>query len=199
MYPTTRESVIADISSSVAENAVCWCDGRKKRRRRIVCRLTHLGVGRRVIGGLESGKANSISVTLTRLSDQCSYDQRPVQKRPHPSEIEKSEGHEIEAEFFPAPMGVRVTAQREECGIDGKQIAHSAGRGASRIDNHLQNHGQGEKFVFDTDFAAQAERQNEDDKTEPDGQQCIVLCYGRSHRFPYAHPRRSESHSLVEP
>src|SRR6266403_83434 len=57
MYPITRESVMAAISSSVAEKAVCWCDGRKKRRRRILRRLTHLAGGGRVIGGLESGKA----------------------------------------------------------------------------------------------------------------------------------------------
>src|SRR5258708_30551553 len=65
MYPITRESVMAAISSSVAEKAVCWCDGRKKRRRRIVCRLTHLARGGRVIGGLESGKA--IFAAATRL------------------------------------------------------------------------------------------------------------------------------------
>src|SRR6202043_2830009 len=59
MYPITRESVMAAISSSVAEKAVCWCDGRKKRRRRIVCRLTHLVVDARVIGGLESRMAIS--------------------------------------------------------------------------------------------------------------------------------------------
>jgi hypothetical protein len=29
MYPITRESMTAVINSSVAENAVCWCDGRK--------------------------------------------------------------------------------------------------------------------------------------------------------------------------
>src|SRR5271157_4864096 len=57
MYPITRESVMAVISSSVAENAVCWCDGRKKRNRRIVCRLTHLAVGGGVIAGAESGMA----------------------------------------------------------------------------------------------------------------------------------------------
>src|SRR5579862_3289125 len=27
----TRDSITAEISNSVAENAVCWCDGRKKR------------------------------------------------------------------------------------------------------------------------------------------------------------------------
>jgi hypothetical protein len=27
----TRDSMTAEISSRVAENAVCWCDGRKKR------------------------------------------------------------------------------------------------------------------------------------------------------------------------
>src|ERR1039457_5331357 len=42
MYPITRESVMVVISSSVAEKAVCWCDGRKKRSRRIPRRLTHL-------------------------------------------------------------------------------------------------------------------------------------------------------------
>src|ERR1035438_1740792 len=31
-YPITRDSMTAEISSRVAENAVCWCDGRKKRR-----------------------------------------------------------------------------------------------------------------------------------------------------------------------
>src|SRR5580658_1074434 len=45
MYPMTRESVMAVISSSVAEKAVCWCEGRKKRSRRIVCRIKHPGVG----------------------------------------------------------------------------------------------------------------------------------------------------------
>src|SRR6266478_3255176 len=54
MYPITRESVIVVISSSVAENAVCWCDGRKKRNRRILRRLTHLAAWWRVIGKLES-------------------------------------------------------------------------------------------------------------------------------------------------
>src|SRR5260221_780326 len=58
MYPITRESVIAPISSSVAEKAVCWCDGRKKRNRRILRRLTHLAVGGRVIGGAGIGEAN---------------------------------------------------------------------------------------------------------------------------------------------
>src|SRR2546430_9999518 len=58
MYPITRESVMAAISSSVAENAVCWCDGRKKRRRRIFCRLTHLAAGGRVIGGDGIGNGN---------------------------------------------------------------------------------------------------------------------------------------------
>src|SRR5712691_10236853 len=57
MYPITRESVMAAISSSVAEKAVCWCDGRKKRRRRIVCRLTHLALGGRVIDEKKKGKA----------------------------------------------------------------------------------------------------------------------------------------------
>src|SRR5580704_3246462 len=32
MYPITRDSMTADISSSVAEKAVCWCEGRKNRR-----------------------------------------------------------------------------------------------------------------------------------------------------------------------
>jgi hypothetical protein len=45
------------ISSSVAEKTVCWCDGRKKRSRRILRRVTHLAEGGRVIGGLESGMA----------------------------------------------------------------------------------------------------------------------------------------------
>src|ERR1700688_487017 len=68
MYPMTRESVMAAISSSVAEKAVCWCDGRKKRRRRILRRLTHPAVGGRVIGGLESGKALAFPcVTLCPL------------------------------------------------------------------------------------------------------------------------------------
>src|SRR6266404_2251627 len=58
MYPITRESVMAAISSSVAEKAVCWWDGRKKRRRRIVCRLTHLAVGGRVIGRAGIGEGN---------------------------------------------------------------------------------------------------------------------------------------------
>src|SRR5271165_3320574 len=49
--------MMAVISKSVAEKAVCWWDGRKKRSRRIVCRVTHPGVGGRVIGGLESGMA----------------------------------------------------------------------------------------------------------------------------------------------
>ncbi len=57
MYPTTRESVMAVISNSVAENAVCWCEGRKKRSKRILRRLTHPAVAGRVIGGMESGKA----------------------------------------------------------------------------------------------------------------------------------------------
>src|SRR6266853_5289314 len=58
MYPMTRESVMAAISSSVAEKAVCWCDGRKKRSRRILRRLTHLAVGGRVIGGAGIGEGN---------------------------------------------------------------------------------------------------------------------------------------------
>jgi hypothetical protein len=49
--------VMADISSSVAENAVCWCDGRKKRSRRIGCRVNHSGRAAGVIGGVESGMA----------------------------------------------------------------------------------------------------------------------------------------------
>jgi len=57
MYPITRESVMVVINSSVAEKAVCWCDGRKKRNRRILRRLTHLAGGGRVIGGAESGTA----------------------------------------------------------------------------------------------------------------------------------------------
>src|SRR5208283_3840827 len=57
MYPIPRESAMVVISSSVAENAVCWCDGRKKRNRRIDCRLTHLAVGGGVIAGAESGMA----------------------------------------------------------------------------------------------------------------------------------------------
>src|SRR5271155_3557155 len=57
MYPITRESVTADISSSVAENAVCWCDGRKKRSRRILRRVTHPARWRRVIESLESKTA----------------------------------------------------------------------------------------------------------------------------------------------
>src|ERR1700730_3044715 len=59
MYPMTRESVMAAISSSVAETAVCWCDGRKKRSRRILRRLTHLAVGGRVIGGGGNGGRES--------------------------------------------------------------------------------------------------------------------------------------------
>src|SRR5437660_2573967 len=76
MYPITRESVMAAISSSVAEKAVCWCDGRKKRRRRIFCRLTHLAVGGRVIGGLESGKA--ILAAATRAWNILSWRKRLV-------------------------------------------------------------------------------------------------------------------------
>src|ERR1700679_2415843 len=57
MYPITRESVMAAISSKVAEKAVCWCEGRKKRNRRILRRLTHSAVAGRVIGGVESGRA----------------------------------------------------------------------------------------------------------------------------------------------
>src|ERR1019366_3659081 len=62
MYPITRERVMVVISSSVAENAVCWCDGRKKRSRRILRRLTHLAGGGRVIGGAESGMAIGFSL-----------------------------------------------------------------------------------------------------------------------------------------
>src|SRR6266436_6056255 len=58
MYPITRESVMAAISSSVAEKAVCWWDGRKKRKRRILRRLTHLAIGGRVIGGAGIGEGN---------------------------------------------------------------------------------------------------------------------------------------------
>src|SRR6202030_1080258 len=58
MYPMTRESVMASISSSVAEKAVCWFDGRKKRSRRILRRLTHPAVGGRVIGGAGIGEGN---------------------------------------------------------------------------------------------------------------------------------------------
>src|SRR5208337_259676 len=65
MYPITRESVMAVISSSVAENAVCWCDGRKKRSRRIFGRLTHLATDGRVIGGLESAMAIAYHVVLS--------------------------------------------------------------------------------------------------------------------------------------
>jgi len=51
--------VMVVISSSVAEKAVCWCDGRKKRSKRIPRRLTHLTAGGRVIGGAESETAIS--------------------------------------------------------------------------------------------------------------------------------------------
>src|SRR5208282_417183 len=52
MYPITRESVMVVIISSVAEKAVCWCDGRKKRSRRILRRLTHLAAVRVGTGAL---------------------------------------------------------------------------------------------------------------------------------------------------
>ncbi len=68
MYPMTRESVMVDISSSVAEKAVCWCDGRKKRRRRISGRLTHLGAAGRVIGGMELGMAIGFPVDTAVFS-----------------------------------------------------------------------------------------------------------------------------------
>jgi hypothetical protein len=57
MYPITRESAMADITSNVAEKAVCWCDGRKKRSRRILRRLTHSTVAGRVIASVESETA----------------------------------------------------------------------------------------------------------------------------------------------
>src|ERR1700675_2803656 len=76
MYPITRESVMAAISSSVAEKAVCWCDGRKKRRRRILRRVTHLAVGGRVIGGAGIGEGisfplcNSVSPVVQAFDSQ---------------------------------------------------------------------------------------------------------------------------------
>ena len=33
MNPMTRESITAVIRSTVAEKALCWCDGRRKRVR----------------------------------------------------------------------------------------------------------------------------------------------------------------------
>src|SRR5258707_14381468 len=36
MEQATRESITADISSRVAENAVCWCEGRKNRRSLVI-------------------------------------------------------------------------------------------------------------------------------------------------------------------
>src|SRR5712671_7284464 len=90
MYPITRESVMAAISSSVAEKAVCWCEGRKKRRRRIVCRLTHLAVDARVIGGLESRMA--ISAAATRAWNILSWCKRllttPEPKTPEPKTMD---------------------------------------------------------------------------------------------------------------
>src|SRR5208337_544009 len=82
MYPITRESVMVVINSSVAEKAVCWCDGRKKRSRRISRRLTHLALDGRVIGGLESGMAigfplcTSVSPVVQAFDSQSQGAQR---------------------------------------------------------------------------------------------------------------------------
>src|SRR6266446_6970020 len=83
MYPITRESVIVVISSSVAENAVCWCDGRKKRNRRILRRLTHLAWRWRVIGELESGMAIGFRETQAlRGRGRPRHTSRVAQARP---------------------------------------------------------------------------------------------------------------------
>lgn len=44
MYPMTRESITADISSRVAENSLCWCDGRNRRKARETALLDDLAV-----------------------------------------------------------------------------------------------------------------------------------------------------------
>src|SRR5580698_2586767 len=62
MYPITRDSITADISSSVAEKAVCWCEGRKNRRSLFMGRR-YISAGRefpsKPTRGLHSGRGLS--------------------------------------------------------------------------------------------------------------------------------------------
>ena len=53
---------MAAISSNVAEKAVCWCDGRKKRSKRILRRLTHSAVDEFVDDGETGGPALTSNV-----------------------------------------------------------------------------------------------------------------------------------------
>src|ERR1700691_3055244 len=62
MYPITRERLMAAISSNVAEKAVCWWDGRKKRSKRILRRLTHSAVDESADHGETRGPALTSNV-----------------------------------------------------------------------------------------------------------------------------------------
>jgi hypothetical protein len=72
---------MAVISSNVAEKAVCWCDGRKKRNRRILRRLTHSAVAGRVIDGVESETA--IFLHSNHLQKRMGYPAKFVPDTPY--------------------------------------------------------------------------------------------------------------------
>src|SRR6266571_5459757 len=63
-YPITRESMTADISSSVAENTLCWWEGRSARSAR----------RRKVNGGFGGGSEAAIGrVARFYTSFSCSF------------------------------------------------------------------------------------------------------------------------------
>src|ERR1700722_6188890 len=90
MYQITRESVTAEINSNVAEKAVCWCEGRKKRSRRILRRLTHLTAPRRLIETSESGITISSGNFLNRAAKSAEI-LNPLPRPAHPIQSDVSE------------------------------------------------------------------------------------------------------------
>src|SRR5260370_34818173 len=97
MYPMTRESVVAAISRSGVEKAVCVCDGRKKGSRRIFRRLTHLAVGGRVIGGSGIGEGN---LGFGSSAEDCELVVSRLFRLPHGVRLVRDENRSLASGIF---------------------------------------------------------------------------------------------------
>src|SRR4029077_10260370 len=77
-YPMTRESMMADISSSVAEKALCWWEGRKRRRMRVVRLVWEVGIP---VGILHAERPHTVCIPGALRFHVCSKEQGTRQSR----------------------------------------------------------------------------------------------------------------------
>src|SRR5260221_314445 len=92
-----------------------------------------------------------------RLNSRPLEDQRPVEKRPHPHGIQKSQGDEVKTKLLPVPSPLSVPTQNYKCRIHRQQISRCPKQWTSGIHQHLQNHSESEQLVFNPYLATQAE------------------------------------------